>query len=200
MSSNSQLRWAALALASVLGLAGCTPGDQPGGSGDTEPSSTPSASTHVSSSPSSAEPTAPAESHPIPLSIACESVISPQTMYEFNPNFSLLMAFVPPADSYATKAIEAAGTICRWVNNTSGDWVDVSLAHLLPESYDAALATARTGVAIDASGVEIYFASIDGVGIIQGFSEPYWVTLSSVYFEAPHDGLQLFSEAFASVG
>lgn len=176
-------------------LAGCT---------SPLPGATPPPSSPNDSSSPTPEPTetAPApEPTPTPVDIPCETLLPPQAMYDFNPNFSLLASWTPNAGSAAADAVEAEGVACRWQNDTSGETIDVSVA-----SFDAATLEARANDAYENStmvptygGDEAYFSVSNGVGEAIIFQGAYWVVVSSSYFLEPGDAEPIVGPVLAAL-
>lgn len=135
----------------------------------------------------------------VPLSIPCASLISAQQMYDFNPNFALLDSFEPGAGSLPALAVEQGGTVCRWVHETSGTAIDVSIAHPSATERGALVAAARSGMPMNGIGDEAYFSSVDGIGTAQAFTGGYWVLVSSEFFVTPSDPLDLLNAVVDSL-
>src|SRR5690606_17805954 len=122
----------------------------------------------------------------------------PQTVYDFNPNFGLLADFVPETGSLAARALADDGIACRWINQTSGDTIDVSLSRPGPGALAAARAGASSGTPIGGLGDIAFFRTDGGVGTVQAFTGDYWITATSVYFQAPGDARLLLRDAVAA--
>ncbi len=173
---------AATVLAAAMMLTACT---------TPEPTPTSPAPSAGSETPTpTAEP--PASAPPAtstPVDIACDALIPAQTMYDFNPNFSLLNSWTPSSGSAAADAAAADGVACRWQNDTSGEVIDVSVAsfdtatldHLASETY------AHSTMVPTYGGDEAYFEVDGNVGEAVVFDGSYWVVVSSSYFLEPGD-------------
>ncbi|MGV8859373.1 MAG: arginyl-tRNA synthetase [Rhodoglobus sp.] len=150
-----------------------------------DPSSTPSSS-------ATPEPTTSATADPeaTAVTLACTDLISPQAMYDFNPNYLLLNNFSPAAGSPAATALASKGIACRWENSTSGVTIDVSVAKPAPNKLDGLKSNAGSA----ASGFDGYFAAAGGTGTAQVFSGAYWATLSSQAFFEAADAAELVSD------
>lgn len=183
-----------IAMSIAMALSGCVGGDSAAPEDPSEPSGTLSSTPSPSSSPHA---TAQAEPGSVPVKIACDSVISAQTMYDFNPNFALLANFTPEPGSAAAQAQQSDGTVCRWINQTSGDTVDVSIARPSSDVLEVVRREAEIGTQIHGLGVEAYFSSAGDVGTAHAFPGSYWVTVSSVYFSTGADAQRLLAEAVA---
>lgn len=188
---------AGVGLIAALSLTGCI---APGGN---VVSPTTLSTNDPSSSPTSTELPAPSDSatpveKPTPISLPCDSVVDLQTMYDFNPNFGLLTKFTPDSGSLAAKAAANKGTVCRWVNQTSGDTIDISIARPGPAAFAAARSAAESGSAIAGIGDAAYLSESGQTGIIQVFDGPNWITVSSVYITASGDARSLVNSAVAA--
>lgn len=187
---------AGLSVVVAVSLSGClSPGD------DLMPTLDPSASESAPSEPASPTPTpsdTAAPEKPTPVSIPCGSVVNAQTMYDFNPNFGLLASFSPDAGTLTARAANDKGTVCRWVNQTSGDTIDVSISQPGPNALAAARSAAESGTSVSGLGDAAFFAHSGGVGVVQIFAGPYWVTTTSVYFSSASDAKSIASAAAAA--
>ncbi|MGV8851041.1 MAG: arginyl-tRNA synthetase [Rhodoglobus sp.] len=144
-----------------------------------------------------AEPSSPATSDPeaTAVDVACTDLISPQAMYDFNPNFLLLNSFTPAANSPAAAALASKGVACRWENSTSGITIDVSVAKPSPSKLD----TFKSQAGSPANGFDGYFSVANGTGTAQVFSGSYWATLSSQAFFEAADAADLVSDVRAAL-
>jgi hypothetical protein len=115
-------------------------------------------------------------------------------MYDYNPNFSLLGDLDAAAGSLAADALAQQGVACRWINDTSGETIDIAAADL----SGPALAERRTaaGDVTNDFGVEGYFRA----GEAQAISGSYWITIVSNAFFEPADATPLVSAAVDSLG
>ena len=181
----------ALALAA---LSGCVPDASPTPSGSASTGS-PSASASATPTPS---PTASAVS--IPITIGCNTLISPDDIYAFNPNFGVINSWTPKAGSAAATAKSEQGIACRWSNQTSGDTIDISVAHL-----DSASIESLKNQAVDQStmvptyGDEAYFSVSGGVGTAIVFQGDYWLVATSIDFLEPGDPADLITAALSAL-
>lgn len=181
----------------LLSLAACVPADEPGPDG-TSTATAPTAPAAPSAAPEpgpSQPPTA------IPVTITCDQLVDAQAMYDFNPNFSLLADYAPASGSLGAQAVEQEGIACGWVNQTSGETIEISVAQL----PDAELTTLKNDLVMSSNSVptydvEGYFEVESGVGAAQAFPDPYWLTASSTYFFEPGDAQPLIAAAITALG
>lgn len=187
----------AVSVVAALSLSGCL-----SSSGDLVPTFAPptpgsSDSPAPTELPTPGDTANPAEK-PTPVSIPCDSVIDAQTMYDFNPNFGLLSTFSPPAGSVTARAEGDKGTVCRWINQTSDDTIDVSISQPGPSAHAAARIAAESGTTVSGLGDAAFFSSSGGTGIVQVFAGPRVITATSVYFATAADAYSLVSAAVAA--
>lgn len=177
-----------LCLTAVM-LAGCVP--------STEPKPTPVESSTASVTPTP-DPTPSAPPVGVPVTIACADLISAQVIYDFNPNFGLVESFDPEGSSLAALAIQNNGIACRWINQTSGETLDVSVADLPEANLSALRATAGTAVPDFSS--DGYFATSGGVGSAQAFTGSYWIAAVSAAFFDAVDAAPIVNAAIDALG
>ena len=183
--------------ASVALLSGCTP-ETP------EATETAAPTTPPTSSPTAApEPTETAEPA-IPFSIECDALLTPDQLYEFNPNFGAAPDFEPAAASVVTAVEEDEGTACGYLNQTSGELIEISVATPAEQAgetrrNDAALTSKPVPTFGTPPDVEGYFLHAGGTGEAQVFHGPYWVVIDSTALFEPGDAEQLVSAVLANL-
>lgn len=135
-----------------------------------------------------------------PIALACDELITPDAMYEFNPNFGSLSDFTPSEGSIGAAAIEYSGIACRWQNQTSGDVVDMSVADLDSASLTSLEAEANSaGEPVPSLGSQAYFSVTDGTGVVTVFDGSFWLVATSNYFTEATDGAALVQSALTSL-
>jgi len=83
------------------------PGDQPdGGEGETDAIAT------------------------VPLGVGCDTLVSAQALYDFNPSVGTDPAFDPASATLAPIALDMRGTACGFLNQTSGERISVAAARV----------------------------------------------------------------------
>jgi hypothetical protein len=122
-------------------------------------------------------------------------------MYDFNPNFGLQAGFTPKAGSTSAIAVAKKGVACSWLNQTSRDTIELSVANL-PGGDITALKSdlGSSSTATSAFAAPGYFTVEGGVGVAQVFSGSYWVVARSTFFAEPADATQIVNPAIASLG
>lgn len=193
--------------AAALLLAGCS-------TGTTEQSSTPTTSARPSSAPASTAPAAPTSAAPTssatptatpsatastigtPVSFACDDLITDQQIYEYNPNFSLDDDWAPASGSRQAQAVSYRGVACSWVNESSKQRINVSVADLDAATLSSLKKKAKAGE-VTSYG---YFVLDGETGRADAFTGDYWITVDSKAFFASDDPAPLVADVAAAVG
>ncbi len=203
MSVRRSLLLAVPLCATMLMLSACGPTSDPATT--SAPTATPkSTASTTPTAPASADPTASPAPHVEtgePVGLSCNQIITPQQIYDFNPNYGLVNGFVPLPGSLAGQAVAANGLACRWMNQTSRATIDVSVAHLDAKSTSIRkefLATSSTPVSN--FGPDGYFDQGDLGSAAQAFPGAFWVTATSIAFFTARDAASIMSAATAAVG
>ena len=136
-----------------------------------------------------------------PVTIGCNTLVSPDAMYAFNPNYGLSESYTPAAGTEAATIVEAKGLACQWVNQTSGEVVQVAVADL-PSDKITALKNnfVMNSNSVPTYGVEGYFQVEDVLGEAEAFSGTYWISASSDAFYEPGDAQPIVEAALAGIG
>jgi hypothetical protein len=132
------------------------------------------------------------------IAVTCNALLTPQVIYNFNPNYSLQASFKPKSGTDASKALSYQGLACSWINQTSSDLINVSVARPAPSNLASVKAAASSGTAASGLGNAAYFSTSAGVGELQVFNGPFWITLSSVAFGTADDARDLASAAVST--
>jgi len=182
----------AIAALAIALLSGCTPEG-----GQVDPSGDPSASGTPSTDPS-AEPTD--QPVGVPVGATCEDLVSPDTLYNYNPNFGRIDDFTPDDGTAAASALTYQGVVCRWQNQTSGDTIDLSVAQLDEDTLTALKNAAfEDSQMVPTYGEEAYFTVDSGVGSAQVFQGPFWIVAESVVFYEPGDASELIDSVISAL-
>lgn len=183
-------------VALALMLSGCVPEgtDAPDAGGTSTP-------TPTASSTASPDPTPSAPPVITPVTISCDELVPPATMYEYSQNVALLPTFAPEPGTLASEAVALGGVACRWTNGSSGEAIDISVASLTDGDLEARKnELVVSSNSVPTYGVEGYFSADGGVGEAQAFDDPYWITAESVTFAEPGDVQPLIAAAIAALG
>jgi hypothetical protein len=181
--------------ASVAVLSGCTP-ETPEATETAAPTTAPTSSPTAAAEPSeSAEPA-------IPFSI--EALLTPDQLYAFNPNFGAAPDYEPTAASVVTAVEDDEGTACGYLNQTSGELIEIAVATPTEQAgetrrNDAALTSKPVPTFGTPPDVEGYFLQTGGAGEAQVFHGPYWVVIDSAALFEPGDAEQLVSAVLANL-
>lgn len=195
--SRAVLTWIALSAASAALLAGCA-------SGEAEPSATPTPKPTATATPTP-EPTETAapEEPATPFAIACDALLTLDQLYAFNPNFGVDPEYSPDSATVA-KVVEQGGTACGYLNQTSGDYLQIAVATPSPSGIEAmAGAAASQSTPVPTYGtppeVEGYFTQAGNEGQVQLFRGPYWIVMESSLLFEPGDAEVLVSDVLGNL-
>ncbi|MEO5535203.1 MAG: arginyl-tRNA synthetase [Pseudolysinimonas sp.] len=182
---------ALLAVAVAVVLAGCIP----------TPTATTPASTPRPTPTPTATPTPSATPDQLtPIDVACADLVDPDAVYAFDPNLALLGSWTPDAGSAAADAVAAGGVACRWVLESGGGTMDVSVASLSDNRIDALKNDASaTSTPVPTYGDEAYFSVEGGVGTAIVFQGNYWLVATSVTFAEPGEPSDIIDSALAAL-
>jgi hypothetical protein len=184
------------AAATVLVLTGCL--NQTSAPTHTSTAGAPSPSDSASSTPStSPTPTTPPGT---PVTIACASVLTPQQVYNYNPNYVAMATFKPGPGTLGATAATASGRVCGSVNETSGVKLEVAVAQPAPSQLATLRSAAASGTAVQPGGSATgYFSTSSGAGTLQIFTGAYWVILSSADISSPSDVSSLATDVLGNL-
>jgi hypothetical protein len=123
------------------------------------------------------------------VSLPCNTLFTPQQVYDYNPNFVAQNAYKPAAGTDAATVAADKGMACGWVDETSGTVLAVGIAQPAVSvlSRLEASASGSSSPAEFAGGATGYFSVTAGVGELQIFTSKYWVVISSSDFAAVED-------------
>lgn len=179
----------------LLLLAGCVPTPEPttgpeSGSPDGPAVPVPTASVTATATPGP-------ETEAVPF--GCPDILSPQSVYDYNPNVGLLQDFAPEAGTLAGQAVALEGIACRLVNQTSGATIDVGVVRFTEAAYPAKLSSVAASSSQTGAFDGFFDMTADG-GAAQAFSSPYWITIVSGDFVEAGDAAQLVEAVEAGIG
>jgi hypothetical protein len=184
-------------VALALLLAGCAPGKA--AAPTTPPPSAP-ATEEPTAEPTTAAPAAPTKAPAIPFEIACDTLVSPEAIYAFNPNFALLPEPVVPAGSLEEQITAELGTVCSWQHLSSSEILSVGVADLPQETLVKVQNDAfETSTMVPTYGVEGYFTVRDGVGEATAFDGAHWVVTTSPEYLEPGDAVDIIAAAMSAL-
>ena len=190
-----------LVAASALLLSGCS-ADEPQPSSTAGPASSAPGSTEGGQT-AEPEPTETAEPA-VPYAIACDALLTPDQLYAFNPNVGADPGYTPSAHLAVAAVEEHAGTACGYLNQTSGEVIEIAVATPTASALvTLANEAASSGTAVPTYGtppaVTGYFARSGENGQVQVFSGPYWVVIDSTAFFEPGDAQALVAGVLANL-
>jgi hypothetical protein len=175
----------AVGLAVSTGLAGCL---QLGPSPAT-PSAVATPSAASTPTPTSTPTVAPTGQ---PFVENCGILITPNQLYAYNPNYVVDPNYAPKLGTFASAVKGQLGQTCGWINESSGDILEVAVAAPTPSALASAKTAAAGGAPISAYGEQGYFAVKDGIGSAQIFMGRLWLVVSSPEFATVDDANAIF--------
>jgi hypothetical protein len=187
-----------LGLALAAALAGCS-------AERAEPAATPTASAGSTSAPAapveSATPTPSPTPIGTPVTIGCDALLTPQALYDYNPNFGTDPNYSAAEDSLAGQIVAYKGVACGWVNQTSSEPLEVAVADL-PEDELTRVKNDAFAISnwVPTYGDEAYFRVTDGVGEARVFSGTHYVVATSPAFYEPGDAAPIIEPVLAALG
>jgi hypothetical protein len=170
-----------------------------GGAQPAEPSSSAGATASPTPGGSTSAPSAGAT----PIDIDCTTLLTPEALYEINPNYSANAEYSPAAGGTARDQVGDGGLACGWINQTSGSTLEVSVSNpgegRATELKDAFAADSTAVPAFGTPPVEGFFEMNGAVGEAQVFSGPYWLTAVSTDFVEAGDAAPVVEAALAAL-
>lgn len=130
----------------------------------------------------------------------CDTLISIEDLYNFNPNYALDSSRSPESGSLAKLATDYKGISCTYVNLSSGDSVTVSLAHFDDQSFTK-VSEQREKESRPATsdliplGFTAHFSSNTAGGTLEVLGNNYWLTASSTWAQSADELLKLVSNS-----
>lgn len=198
MVFRTQLLLLPLGALTLIGLAGCAPAAT---SPTVTATSTPSVVATPTPTPTQSASAAASDIDGIPVTMGCRDLVSDQQIYNYNPNFSLKANYTPAPGSLAASVALQNGVACAWVNQTSGELIELAVANL-PAAHSTRLKNdlVMSSKSVPTYNVEGYFKLNGTSGEAQAFADPYWiVTTSKVFFE-PGDAAPIMADVLKSLG
>lgn len=190
------------AVLAVALLAGCGAGAGTADLSSSAPASEPSSDT--SDAPTtgpSDDPTATPTAAPTPIPFGCDDLLTTDDIYEFNPNVGTAPGYTPTPDTVVAAAAAADGLACGYLNQTSGELIEIAVAQ--PAESDLVTlkqSAAATMTAVPTYGtppaVDGFFTQSQDIGTVQVFTESgYWLVARSSAFFEPGDAVKLIEPA-----
>ena len=177
---GSRIGLIAVSLAVTVGLAGCLQ------LGPSPATSSPAPTTSATPTPS-ASPTPTVAPTNQAFVENCGILITPDQLYAYNPNYVVDPNYAPKPGSIAAAVKAQLGQTCGWIDESSGDILEVAVAAPTASAFATAKSAASGGTPISAYGEQGYFGVQDGIGSAQIFMGRLWLTVSSPGFSTPDD-------------
>src|SRR5690554_8028618 len=194
---------AAFAVSAVLalGLSGCVPESASVPSATTDWSATQTPTTTPTETPEPALTDEPSDGFDsTPVTIDCNALVTPQVVYDYNPNYGNQPDFTPAAGTDVATIAANQGVACNWVNQTSGVTFQVAVAQLAADDLATVRAGLPSGTSVSGAGDAAYFSASGGTGVAHVFSGPYWIVASSPAFYEFVEVQPIVKGALAALG
>lgn len=148
--------------------------------------------------PATTAPTTPPRDYtPTPVTAECSALVTPQAMYDYNPNYSLQTEFTPAGNVALIAANQ--GTVCGWVNQTSGTTIQVAVGHFsVADLAHIREHLSSIGSAEHGPGEAAYFVPLGGSGNV--FRGEYWIIAQSPTFHEMADAEPLLAAVAGALG
>lgn len=92
------------------------------------------------------------------------------------------------AASGPARAVELSGTACGWLNQTSTQTYSIGVARFDSANLQRVKsAAASAGGTTRGLGMEGYYRTEAGLGVVEAFTGSYWITAESSAFLEPAD-------------
>lgn len=199
-------RTAARAAAAVTAILACTlamtacagPSKSAGGS------SSPSASANAGGTKApTPTPTPTPTDPPTPVTLTCDQIVTPDQAYAYNPNFGTDPGYQPKDGSLEKQIADWKGVTCAWLNQTSGDVIEIAVAQPPASALEGlknAAVTAATPVPTYGVPPEVEGYFKQGTpGQVQVFRGAYWIVSDSAAFFEPGDAAPLMESVLANL-
>jgi hypothetical protein len=134
------------------------------------------------------------------LEISCADLVDPDAVYAFNPNLALLGGWTPDAGTAAADAVAAGGVACRWVFESGGGTMDLSVARLSDDDIlQLKNESFSSSEMVPTYGDEAYFEVEAGIGTAIVFQGRFWMVVTSDAFAEPGEPTEIIESALAAV-
>ncbi|MCU1444460.1 iron ABC transporter ATP-binding protein [Cryobacterium sp.] len=174
----------------LIALAGCGPESSAEPTASAAPSATASVEpTATATVEPTATPTPPPAPEGTPVSLTCDQVLTADDVYALNPNLGEDLEYAA-SSAAAVTATTYGGIACAWLNQSSGEVIEVALAmpneSLANTLKDAALSDGEIVPTYgSAPEVEGYFSASSSTA--QVFTRGYWVAVTDPGMIEPGD-------------
>jgi hypothetical protein len=189
----------ALALGTVLAIAGCT--SSPVGARVTEaPTRAATASAAPTAHAVTTPPPTPKASGSTPVEVACADLVPASVVGGIAAGYTAVPNYRPAADSPVAHLAALGGTVCAWQDGTTGHLLEVAAARP-SDADDLALKNdlVERSNSVPTYREEAYFQTTNGVGEVDDFHGPYWMVASSQDLYEPGDAAGIVAAADAQL-
>jgi hypothetical protein len=187
-------RWAigGALLASGLLVSSCTPNQS-----NVVTSQNPSQSQTIAPSTSTATGSTRSPISGLPLNKSCDELMSAQSLYDFNPNFSFDASGKTLETNSSSEISNLGGIDCVYLNLTSQQTIQLGVAHISEDGLKT-LGSEREkipGVKFEKTpeGYLTFFYTESGVGVLDVTVGQYLISLASSGFEKASDASEFLT-------
>ena len=128
------------------------------------------------------------------LTQTCEDIFSVDELYTFNPNFSINSSQPPLQRQVADEIASIAGITCTYMNLSSGDAIQLSVAKLKQNSVTILQkqieAVSAKNLNFSTAKQTVFFELSNGNGLLQILKGDYWVVVTSPLFQSPEEAMK----------
>ena len=158
---------------------------------------TPNAVSETTSVPSS-EPL-----HGVTPGVKCQDLISRQALYEFNPNFSLVTGQSPVQPAVSSPYEKLGGITCNYMNQTSGEVIQISLAKITESAVDIPSSSFAKGgspvSSLSTGETKSFFSQSNGNYVFRVVRGSYILVTTSTLLSTPEDNYKFISPALTKL-
>jgi len=154
----------ALTLSAALLLTGCLDAGFPGSTATTPPA-TPSAPATSSQATTTTPTTGPSQTPEptaapgIPVTIDCQAILTPDGIYDIDPNLTVVPLDGPPSTRFAQESIADDGTVCHVTHATTGASAFIGVSAPAAARLAEQRAAAGAGSPLGTTGTEVHGAA-----------------------------------------
>ena len=128
------------------------------------------------------------------LTHTCEDLYSVDELYTFNPNFSINTSQPPLQPQISDEIASLAGVTCTYMNLSSGDTIQLSVAKLKQNSVALLQkqieAVSAKNLDFSTEKRKVFFELSNGNGLLQILKDDYWIVVTSPLFQSPEEAMK----------
>ena len=141
--------------------------------------------------------------HGVAPGVKCQDLFPLQSLYEFNPNFSLVMGQSPVQPAVSSPYENLGGITCNYMNQTSGEVIQVSLAKISENAANlpsSSFAKAGNQVpSLSTAEMTAYFEQNHGNYIFRLTRGSYILAITSTLLLTPNDNFKFIGPVLSKL-